>query len=381
MPSNSTSPSSSIADRTADWPGPDESSACARRARFRVDVSDVVPLEGRFEIAVSATVPTAIDREASARVLCCLPGGFLSRDYFDLVVPTSAPAAPGPAESIARPPDRRFSFAEAMAAQGYVTLAFDHLGVGESSRPDPIEGGYALGPEEIARANQRALEITLERLARGDEALGLPALRDPVTIGVGHSMGSMLTVEQQALARPHAALVLFSFSTHGTPRFLDEAMRQYANDPQRLRREIGLLARRSMGTPYPERARDSEENRRAAFGVGTAPKAAEEALHAASTNLLAVGGLASMVPGGYAPAAERIDVPVLMWAGDHDLHDDRHTRSELPRSPSVTTRILEDCWHCHFVANTREILWRDTAQWIRETLDPSPDGATRKRIE
>jgi alpha-beta hydrolase superfamily lysophospholipase len=329
-------------------------------------VSEVVALDGRFEIAASIVAPTDLDDTRGARILCCLPGGFLSRAYFDLLVPHG----PG---SRASPDDHRFSFAEAMAERGFVTLAFDHLGVGESSRPHPIEGGYELGVEAVARANQRALELALEQLAQGDPEHGLPALREPVTIGVGHSMGSMLTVEQQALARPHRALVLFSFSTRGTPAFLDDSMREYANDPERLRREIGRLARRSMGSPYPERANDSEENRRAAFGVGTAPQAAEDALHAAATNLLAVGGLASMVPGGFAPAAERIDVPVFMWVGDHDLHDDRHTRSELPRSPAVTTRILEDCWHCHFVANTRETLWRETAEWLQATLATCQD--------
>ena len=176
----------------------------------------------------------------------------------------------------------------------------------------------------------------------------------------------MLTVEQQALARPHAALVLFSFGTHGTPRFLDDRMREYADQPERLRREIGGLARETMGMPYPERAAGSETNRRAALGVGTAPPEAEEALHAASTNLLAIGGLMSMVPGGYAPPAREVDVPVFMLYGDHDLHDDRHTREKLPRAPLVTTFGLEDAWHCHFVANTRETIWREVDGWIRD---------------
>ena len=177
-------------------------------------------------------------------------------------------------------------------------------------------------------------------------------------------MGSMLTVEQQALAQPHDALALFSFSTQGTPRFIDDTMRAYANDPNRLRREIGELARTTMGLPYPERAVDSEDNRRAAFGVGTAGDKAEGALHQAATNLLAVGGLMSMVPGGFAPPAEKIDVPVYMLVGDHDLHDDRHTRDELPNSPSITTFILDDCWHCHFVANTREVLFERLHDWL-----------------
>lgn len=337
-------------------------SPTARRATWRLDVSDAVPLPGRFEIATDVVVPASLPDDLVTPIFCCLPGGFLSRRYFDL----------------GNDRDRRFSFAEAMAKEGFMTLAFDHLGVGESSKPDPIEGGYALGVEDIALANQCALELALARLRAGDPALGLPPssntsdasdTRRAPTIGVGHSMGSMLTVEQQAIARPHRALLLFSFSTRGTPAFLDDAMREYTNQPERLRREIGDLARRSMGSPYPERASNSEANRRAAFGVGTAPELAIEALDAASTNLLAVAGLMSMVPDGYAPPAREIDVPVFMLIGDHDLHDDRHTRADLPRSPHITTHVLDDCWHCHFVANTRETIWKRAASWTREILD------------
>ncbi|MBY0399908.1 alpha/beta hydrolase, partial [Myxococcota bacterium] len=263
-----------------------------------------------------------------------------------------------------------YCFAEAMAARGYMTLAFDHLGVGDSTQPDPPEQGQALGVEAIARINQFALEAALDRLARGDSASGLPPIRRAATIGVGHSMGSALTVEQQALARPHRALVLFSFTTRGLPFFLTEDQRRYAGDPERARRELGALAQRCYGTPYPARANDSAANRRAAFGVGTAPPFALELLHGAATNLLGLAGLLSMIPGGYAPAAERIDVPVSILVGDHDLHDTRGLREELPNAPLVETRTLPDCWHCHFVANGRETIWRETADWIDRTLAP-----------
>lgn len=326
------------------------------RATWRIDVSDAVPIPGRYELAVDVVVPgegSAIASDfPSAIALVCLPGGFLSRRYYDLE----------------QAGDRSYSFAEAMAEQGFVVLAFDHLGIGESSKPDPIEGGYALGVEVVARANQLALERALERLARGDPDQGIAATRCEATIGVGHSMGSALTVEQQAAARPHRALVLFSFTSRGVPAFLNEDQRRYANDPARTRRELGPLAKRSFGSPYPARANDSEADRRAAFGVGTAPPAAEAMLHAASTDLLGLGGLLSMIPGGYAPAAGKIDVPVYILVGDHDLHDARGLREELPSAPLVTIRTLEDCWHCHFVANTRAAIWREIPPWIHEVL-------------
>lgn len=345
------------------------------RAGWRFDVSDAIDLPGFYESAVSVIAPACVEPDRPIPLLVCLPGGFLSRQYFDLHIPTSARHAMSDVErpSPLIPSDvRRYSFAEAMVGRGFVVLTIDHIGTGESSKPNPVELGYEIGVETIARANDHALRAARGRLALGDPAAGLPPILIGHSIGLGHSMGSMLTIEQQALSAAHDALVLFSFSTQGAPRFLDDSMRGYANDPKRLRREIGSLARLTMGSPYPERATNSEDDRRAAFGVGTAPSEAEGALHLAATNLLAVGGLTSMVPDGFAPPAEQIDVPVLMIVGDHDLHDDRHTREELPNAPSVTTYTLEDCWHCHFVANTRETLWRVVSEWIEKQTSGLP---------
>ena len=340
-----------------------DASTGPRRGTWRVDVSDAVPLPGRFEIAVDVVVPS-VGSAAAPVCLVCLPGGFLSRRYYDLGHDLGHDLGRDPRHE----GDPSYSFAEAMACAGFVVLAFDHIGIGESSKPEPIEAGYSLGVEAIARANQRALELALERLAVGDCAQGIPATRCGATIGVGHSMGSVLTVEQQAQARPHRALVLFSFSTKGLPRFLNEDQLAYAHDPVRTRRELGELVRRSFGTPYPPRPNQDESNRRAAFGIGTAPPLAEALLERASTDLLAAGGLLSMIPGGYAPAAEAIDVPVYILVGDHDLHGVEELADELPKSPEKTTRLLEDCWHCHFVANTRAAIWSEVPAWIRGVL-------------
>ncbi len=329
-----------------------ERASAPLRATWRIDVSDAVAFPGRHELAVDVVVPRDLPDGADPVALVCLPGGFLSRRYYDL--------DPGG--------DGRYSFAEAMTDRGFVVLAIDHLGIGESSKPDPIEAGYSFGVEVVARANQLALERALERLAQGDPDQAIPATRCRATIGVGHSMGSALTVEQQAAARPHRALVLFSFTTRGVPAFLNDDQRRHANDPVRARRELGRLAQRSFGSPYPARANDSEADRRAAFGVGTAPPAAEELLHAASTDLLGLAGLLSMIPGGYAPSAAEIDVPVYILVGDHDLHTERGLRDELPKAPVVTTRTLEDCWHCHFVANTRATIWSELPTWIHDVL-------------
>lgn len=318
------------------------------RVTWRFDVSDALPAKGRFALAASWIAPADLGPGAAITLLVCLPGGFLSRRYFDLESQNS----------------RKYSFAEAMVSRGHAVLAFDHVGTGDSTKPESEDIGVEIGVDGIAAANQAALEQALARIRAGDPESGTPPLSIARCIGVGHSMGSMLTVEQQALARPHDALLLFSFSTRGTPRFIGPDLMAYADQPERLRRAMPEILTREMGGPYPPRANGASEDRVAAFGVGTAPPEAERALQDAATNLLGVGGLTSMVPGGYAPAAEKVDVPVLMVFGDHDLHDDRHTAAELPLVRELETWQQEDAWHCHFVANTRDRLWERVALWL-----------------
>src|SRR5262245_723953 len=194
----------------------------ARRSGWRFDVSDALDLPGVHEIAVDVIVPADAADASRRPILCCLPGGSLSRRYYDLEVDG----------------DRSYSFAEFMARLGFASVALDHLGTGESSR---LAGGAVLDPEAIARANQSALDQALSRLRVGGAEPGLPALAAQRTIGVGHSMGSCLTVVQQAQHAPHAALVLFSFTAQGLPHYLTDAEKRFAGDPDGARASLAAL--------------------------------------------------------------------------------------------------------------------------------------------
>jgi hypothetical protein len=334
--------------------------AAARRLEWRLDVTPAVGLPGSHRLAVDLVVPDPVPETGLRVALCCLPGGFLSRKYFDLEVDG----------------DRSYSFAEFMASEGFATVAIDHLGVGESSKP---EDGYALDVERLARANQAALERALERLRGGDAREGVPPLAELATIGVGHSMGSCLTVVQQARFRPHGALVLLSFTPRGLPELATETERSFAHDPRGARAALPALIRERFGTPYPPGV-PAGRGREAAFGVGTAPPAAARALERAATNLAAGPGILSMIPGAFTPEAEEVRVPVFLAVGDHDLHAADHAFGAFPRSPEVVAYTLEDSWHCHNVANTRERLWRRIARWIpAATGAPSSAPSARQK--
>ena len=89
-----------------------------REVRFAVS-STVLPKEEiDISIAASITVPKAILSDPPA-IFVCWPGGSYGRNYWDLQIPGRSD----------------FSFADHMASRGYVVIAADPLGVGDSARP------------------------------------------------------------------------------------------------------------------------------------------------------------------------------------------------------------------------------------------------------
>lgn len=321
------------------------------RQHWRLDVSDEVELEGRFEIAADAVLPVASRVEKLLGLLFCLPGGYLNRRYYDLGNPSLVQ-------------ERTYSFASYLATQGFVIAAIDYLGTGESSRPLRAEEGYRLDLTAILHTNQAALRQIIERVAARYD---LPANQLPC-VGVGHSMGSALTVAQQAKYAPHSTLLLQTFSTRGLPHFLTAEELNYADAPERLFNALPRLVETRFGTPYPKLSDTDPNGRSPAFLVGTAPPLAERLLHDASTNLLAMCGLATMIPGAFTQFAREIKVPVFVSAGDQDIVSARSAAEMLPNAPEVVSYCLRDAWHCHNVANTRKELWRRSADWLRSLL-------------
>ena len=315
------------------------------RETWRIDVRRALERREGTELAVDVVLPTTL-RDPAA-LLFCLPGGFLSRRYFD-------PGDPSDAE------ERSFSLADFMARRGYAVAMVDHVGCGDSWRP-PGEEGYRYDVDAISRANHEAWRVVEQRLR---ERYGQPLL----SVGLGHSMGSALTVALQANHRPHAALVLQSFSTTGLPGFLQGDEARYANDPARARADLPRLVRDRFGTPYPGGRDQDGQGESAAFSVGTAPPLAKALLHRSETNLIAMAGLLTMIPGGYAPYAEAVDVPTFVAYGDHDLGRANNAPPTLPNAPEVLAYTLRDSWHCHNVANSRVALWERTCSWLEDVV-------------
>jgi alpha-beta hydrolase superfamily lysophospholipase len=314
--------------------------------RLEIDVAAVAP-QGATTVVADLFLPEPDLVGPRPILLCCLPGGGMSRRYFDLEV---------------APEEGNYSMARHLADRGFVVVTIDHLGVGESSRPDD---GYDLTPPVVADVNGHVTEQLLDRLRRGQLVSALPAMPAAVSIGVGHSAGAGLTVHQQARRRSHVALALLGYHGRGLPTHLTEGELRLAGDAEGILREIGGLVRARFGDPLPMMARGSSQ----LLVAAPMTDSVHDALVAARTNLLGLVGLSSMIPGSYGPQLAAIDVPVFLGLGSLDLTDATHeVPAQFPASRDVTLFVLPGSGHNHNVAPNRAQLWDRLARWARSVI-------------
>lgn len=303
--------------------------------QLRIPSGISLPGEGVLEVAVRVYRPA----QAKPVALVCLAGGNMNSRYFDLVSPEG---------------DESYSFARAMTAQGFIVVALDYLGLGASSKP---ADGHALTPDLLIRANTQAVGEVLERLRSG--ALG-PAVPDLRSIGVGHSMGGMMTTLQQAHARQHAALALLGFTTRGLPQYLPPGVKELPRGEQRAR--LAEFAKRMFPQPYP--IIKSSGNGAEVYGSQKAEAAGVAALKSATDCLLPVPAFMSLLPDNVGPEAACVDVPVYLGVGERDMTGPpQDIPRAFPASPAVTLEIYPETGHSHFLFAARRELFAQLATW------------------
>jgi pimeloyl-ACP methyl ester carboxylesterase len=311
----------------------------------RIAVGELLDGAGPLQIAAEVFVPARV--RAPATALFCTPGGAMNRHYFNLC------SADAPGE---------FSFAAQLSARGFIVVALDPLGIGDSSRP---ADGFALTPDLLIEASTRAVSELRRELASGSlTGQPLDSLR---CVGVGHSMGAMLTALQQARYGDYHALVLFGFGTQGLVSALSAEEQTFANDPAATRANIVRLARLRSPIPYPEISRTAQG--KSLFAGDKADRRAVQALQAARAPLLVTPGLFSMIPGSVVPECARLDTPLLLAVGDRDIAGPPHQiPASFPGSRDVTLWVLPGTGHAHFLFDSRRELFARTPGWCEAAL-------------
>ncbi|WP_319448708.1 MULTISPECIES: alpha/beta hydrolase [unclassified Mycobacterium] len=285
--------------------------------------------------------------EANGTVVFCLPGGGMSRHYFDLDGGDS---------------DGTLSMAAHLAGQGFTVISIDHPGVRDS--PAGCDG-WELTPNYVADRDAAAI-IELHQRHPG------PA------IGVGHSTGAMLTVIAQGRHRCYDALGLLGWSysqRFGLPEMdagLSDAERAVLGDADAIEEQLVWLTKQRFDDPRPPGSSAVWE---LLIGGMQISEQARTAISASTSELLAVCGLAAILRGA-GPHVAAIDVPVFLGFGECDITGNaRATAEEFGRSPDITLYELAAAGHNHNVAPNRSRLWNRFARWADDVdIDSNTKG-------
>jgi pimeloyl-ACP methyl ester carboxylesterase len=316
------------------------------RSTVEVDVSDVVPLPGHHVVRGVVLAPSDLSTAGSAPLVwCCLPGGNCASDYFDLHVDGD---------------DTSYSMAAHLADAGGVVLALDHLGTGASS---PVDDSFLVTPEVLAATNHAAFTALLGRLQEGRLVPGLAPVVAPVPIGLGHSMGAMITIIGQARYGTYAAVANLGGGGGGLPQYLHDP-RWVTWDRAQLRTSLVELARQQFSGSRAA----PDHDRPGIFHADDVPAPVLGAFRSQLTVSLPSCALASILPGFSDPERGEIAVPVFLGFGEHDLSQVPHEAVRSFRSSSdVTLFVLDGSGHCHNQAGNRRQLWDRMVEWARST--------------
>jgi pimeloyl-ACP methyl ester carboxylesterase len=284
------------------------------------------------------------ERPADARaVLLCLAGGTYDKHYWHLDVD----GHPG------------YSFGEHLAAAGFVVIAVDHLGLGESD--DPIASG-PIGLELLANGDAEVARQVRERLQSREFHDDLPATL--ALVGVGHSMGACLTTMVQAIAHPYDAVVLLGYGVQITNVYEETA--DAADLEARIRQTIDAACQLTGANPTDTHTFAPRAYLADLFYAGEVPQEVIDADTAVQSRVPVRAAAEVTTPGFVANYAPRLDVPVFLAFGAAlDVSPNPHAEPiNYIGSSDVTLHVVPGSGHCHNFASHRGQLWDRIATWV-----------------
>lgn len=329
----------------------------------RVDVTGTCGLPGTLHTVATVYLPDRL--EGPTTVLFGFPGGGYGRRYYDIRALAS------------------YSQAKHHAGEGFVFVACDHLGVGDSAQPDTFELTY----ENLAAANHATVAEVIERLRSGSLGEGDTAVDVSAVVGLGQSMGGCLLTVQQAnhhtfdgvaflgwsgiytnFPREDGGRDTFPMPSRGTDlrAVADDVLGVVSPDEAQFRfcfhwpDEPPELMGPDLASyrPYSDVVRGDD---RTPWGSATLPACA----------------VTMMTPGAVAAEAAAIDVPVLVACGERDVVPDPWAEPSAYRgSRDVSVFVVPRMAHMHNFASTRERLWLRISALARSVADRSHSERT-----
>lgn len=308
----------------------------------RIELNIDIPGSAGRQLAATLHLPAPDRLKPRPPLMICMPGAGYNRHYYDL-------------------PEPGYSEAEYHAAQGTVTIALDHLGVGDSSVPPPEECRIP----DVAAANSAVVRALVSRLVDGSLADGV-AIEPGAVIGVGQSMGGFVTVAMQARHRVFDAIAVLGASMVCTripsPRSGGEL--RFAGDADPW--ESAMFMSANVDWRFGFHWEDVPEHL-VAKDIACKPPIFGEVAPWGSSTIPNIPDL--VLPGVIAHDAAMVDVPVLLAMGERDVcQDPLRELAAFHSTPDLALAVIPRMAHMHNFAGTRERMWRRIEAFVAQAV-------------
>jgi pimeloyl-ACP methyl ester carboxylesterase len=335
----------------------------SRQVELKIDVTNALALSEPAHVTATVVLPDPALLPERPVVCFAKPGGGYSRGYFTCELP-------GPAKG---------AQADFHAARGWIFVAMDNLGSGDSS----MHAGEQLNYTNATLAALAAEQEILLRLANGLIQAGYPAVLQPVKIAIGQSTGGTFCIVQQARHDCYDGIGVLGFSAvHShpatppgeapivTPWFSRDLP---PNVPGGIVNAAAIAAMTS-GAPQdsawtalawgfhyddvPQDVVEADLSHYEAIVTNTRPVSeADPAPWNSYTTPIEAARL-TLTPGIVAPEAAAVTVPVLSAMGERDLVVDPLGEARAFKSAlSFDLFVCPRMGHMHNFAGTRALFW------------------------
>lgn len=322
-----------------------------RSIDLRVDVSAAIGAATIQEIAATVYLPDDLRPSRRQVILFMAPGGGYTRHYFDM----SFAGHEG------------YSEAEYHTRRGTIVVAYDHLGVGDSS----LDLMDTLTLEHAADSNAAFVREVLGRLAIGSLAVDVPVIADPFVVGAGQSLGGGVTIVMQSRQKPFDAVIVLGKSALHTilpqPTFelfaVQRAIFNFTRTTPLEELSVKLTSEKIPDFLYPFHWPDEPRDIIDADMAGGYPlRKSAPRFGSMTVPRYAVG---MMSPAYITPDAARVTVPVLVACGERDVSPDvRREPTAFISSDDISVFVVPRMAHMHNFAPTRQMLWQRMADWM-----------------
>jgi len=351
-----------------------------------IDVTEAVQLGIQAHTAANVYLP---DAPVVERPIVCFafPGGGYNRRYYALNLD-----------------DEVGGQATFHTRRGWIFVACDHIGVGDSTVPE----GNVLTYENVARANQAAVNTVMEKLEQGTLSPSIAPVTDAVKLGIGQSMGGCFTIILQGQHAPFDGIALLGYSAAHTTvppapgkpplpwpwivRGSDPDQPIVVNKAAMARATRDFDEGKSLVAGGKEEdhtvdwtslvhrlqqnlaAAGKEHPYRWAFHYDDVPadlvvtdlnaKNADGSLPYWRSQTAPLCAVQMVTPGTVAPEAAAITVPVMVASGERDVvPQPKNEPLAFHSSSDVTVYICPRMGHMHNFASTRQLFWARLHQW------------------